>query len=50
VRRDRAGAAAIPDPAVGVEQDDADVRTVEGKIDGRQGGYRLAMTAEAGAS
>jgi hypothetical protein len=50
VRRRGAGPAAVPDPAIGVEQHDADVRTVEGKVDGRQGGYRRAMTAEAGAS
>jgi hypothetical protein len=50
VRRQRVAAAAVPDTAVGVEQDDADIGPIEGKVDGRQNGYRLAMTAEAGAS
>jgi hypothetical protein len=50
VRRDGAGAAAVPDAAIGVKEDDADVGTVKGKVDGRQGTYLRAMTAEAGAS
>ena len=42
------GAAAVPDAAVGVKEDDADIGTMERKV--RQGTYLRAMTAEAGAS
>ena len=42
------GAAAVPDAAVGMKEDDADIGTMERKV--RQGTYLRAMTAEAGAS
>jgi hypothetical protein len=48
-RRGR-GAAAVPDAAVLVEKDDADIGTIEGKVDRGQDDYLRAMTAEAGAS
>jgi hypothetical protein len=48
VRRDGVAAAAVPDAAVGVEQDDADIGTMERQV--RQRTYLRAMTAEAGAS
>jgi len=44
------GAAAVPDAPILVEEDNADIGTIEGKIENRQGGYLRAMTAEAGAS
>ena len=42
------GAAAVPDAAVRVKEDDADIGTMESKV--RQRRYLRAMTAEAGAS
>jgi hypothetical protein len=48
MRRRRPGAAAVPDAAVRVKEDDADIGTVKRKV--RQETYLRAMTAEAGAS
>jgi hypothetical protein len=50
VRARGPGAAAVPDAPILVEEDNADIGTIEGKIENRQGGYLRAMTAEAGAS
>jgi hypothetical protein len=50
VRRDGVAAAAVPDPAVAVEQDDADIGAIERKVRDGQDGYLRAITAEAGAS
>jgi hypothetical protein len=55
VRRRGRGAPSVPDAAVLMEQDDADIGTIEGQIgwgqdDWGQDGYLWAMTAEAGAS
>jgi hypothetical protein len=50
VRGRSPGAATVPDAPILVEEDNADIGTIEGKIENRQGGYLRAMTAEAGAS
>jgi hypothetical protein len=50
VRRRGLAAASVPDAAVLVEKDDADIGTIEGKVDRGQDDYLRAMTAEAGAS
>jgi hypothetical protein len=50
VRRRGVATPAVPDAAVAVEKDDADIGPIERKVRNGQDGYLRAMTAEAGAS